>query len=103
MGFVGVAVGHSSAKHQKTVLDLLRERHAVKRETAQALPNLSPWQRRRVDRLVERGVVRLAAKDRYYIDENALRDCAARNRAIAFAMVVVAAGVGVAWLLLSSQ
>ena len=100
MGFVPVAVGHSTAKHQKTVLDLLRERHAMKRETAQPLPNLSPWQRRRVDRLIDRGVVRLAAKDRYYIDENALRDCAARNRAIAFAMVVVAAGVGAAWLLI---
>ena len=100
MGFVPVAAGRSAAKHQKTVLDLLRERHAVKRETAQPLPNLSPWQRRRVDRLIDRGVVRLAAKDRYYIDENALRDWAARNWAIAFAIVVVAAGVGAAWLLL---
>jgi hypothetical protein len=100
MGFVPVAAGHSTAKHQKTVLDLLRERHAVKREAAQPLPNLSPWQRRRVDRLIDRGVVRLAAKDRYYIDENARRDWAARNRAIAFAIVVVAAGVGAAWLLL---
>ena len=100
MGFVPVVAGHSTAKPQKQVLDLLRERHAVKRETAQPLPNLSPGQRRRVDRLLDRGVVRLAAKDRYYIDENALRDWVARNWAIAFAIVVVAAGVGAAWRLL---
>ena len=100
MGFVPVVAGHSTAKPQKHVLDLLRERHAVKRETAQPLPNLSPGQRRRVDRLLDRGVVRLAAKDRYYIDENALRDWVARNWAIAFAIVVLAAGVGAAWLLL---
>jgi proteasome lid subunit RPN8/RPN11 len=100
MGFVSVAAGHSRAKHQKTVLDLLRERHAVKRETAQPLPNLSSSQRRRVERLIDRGVVRVAAKDRYYIDEHALRDWVARNRAIAFAIVVVAAGVGAAWFLM---
>jgi hypothetical protein len=100
MGFVSVAAGVSTAKHQKTVLDLLRERHAVKRETAQPLPTLSSWQRRRVDRLVERGVVRVAEKDRYYIDQDALREWHARQRAIAFVLSVVAAGIGAAWLLL---
>ena len=103
MGFVPVAAAHSAAKNQKTVLDLLRERHAMKRESAQPLPNLSPWQRRRVDRLIDRGVVRLAAKDRYYIDQDALRESHARQRAFAFVLAVVAAGIGTAWLLLTPQ
>jgi hypothetical protein len=49
MGFVPIAAGHSTAKHQKSVIDLLRERHAVSRGAAQPLPNLSSWQRRRVE------------------------------------------------------
>src|SRR5688572_1075789 len=96
-----IAAGQSAAKHQKSVIDLFRERHAVQRATAQALPSdLSSAQRRAVDRLVHRGIVRLAAKDLYYIDEDAVRDWRARQRAIAFAISVIAVGVAAALALM---
>lgn len=101
MAMVPIAAGHRTGKSQKSVVDLLRERHAMRREAAQPLPNLSTGQRRRVNQLVERGVVRVAAKDRYYIDEDTLREWHARQRAIAFVLSVVAAGIGAAWLLLT--
>ena len=101
MGFVPIAAGHVTAKHQKSVIDLLRDRHAVSRGAAQPLPDLSSWQRRRVEHLVDRGVVRLAARDRYYIDKEALRDWRARQLAIAFSTAVVALGVGAALALMS--
>ena len=41
----------------------------------------------RVDRLVERGIMRLATKDRYYLDEDALQEWHSRKRAIAFAIL----------------
>jgi hypothetical protein len=100
MAMVHVALKHRSAKHQKTVIAMLRERHAVHRTSAQPLPDLSPGQRRRVDRLVDRGVVRVAAKGRYYLDEDAVRELYSRQRAIGFALSVVFAGVGAGWLLL---
>jgi hypothetical protein len=93
------AGANSTAKYQKTVIALLRERHAVQRTAAQPLPELSSWQRRRVDQLVDRGVLRVAEEGRYYVDEEALREWHARQRAIAFAVIVVSAGIGAAWLL----
>ena len=56
MAFIPIAAGHVAAKHQKSVVDLLRERHAMRREAAQPLPNLSSWQRRRVEQLVDRAL-----------------------------------------------
>ncbi len=101
MGFVPVAAGHVAAKQQKSVIDLLRERHAMRREAAQPLPNLSSWQRRRVEQLVDRGVVRLAARDRYYIDEDALEEWHSRQWAVAFSFAVIAGGVVAAFALIS--
>ena len=87
------AGAHSAAKYEQTVINLLRARQALQRAAAQPLPDLSSWQRRRVDRLVERGVVRLAAKHRYYLDEDALQEWRSRQRAIGFAIFLVTAGV----------
>ena len=97
-----IAAGQSMAKHQKRVIDLLRGRHAVQRDTAQALPaDWSSAQHRAVGQLVDRGVVRLAAKDRYYLDEDALRDWRARQGKIAFAIALIGAGVAAAIALTS--
>jgi hypothetical protein len=97
-----VAAGaRSIAKYEQTVINLLRERRAVQHATAQPLPELSSWQRRHVDRLVERGVLRPGAKDRYYLDEDALQEWRSRQRAMAFAIFVIAAGVAAAWALMS--
>jgi hypothetical protein len=101
MGFVPIAARHGTAKYQKSVIDLLRERRAMRRDAAQPLPNLSSWQRRRVEQLVDRGVVRLAARDRYYLDEDALQEWHSRQWAVAFSFAVIAAGVVAAWALIS--
>jgi hypothetical protein len=61
----------------------------------------SSWQRRRVEQLVDRGVVRLAARDRYYIDEDALEEWHSRQWGVAFSFAVIAAGVVAAWTLTS--
>src|SRR5262245_60296393 len=72
MAFIPAAAGHVGAKHQKSVIDLLRERRALRREAAQPLPDLSKMQRRVLEQAVDRGTVRLAAGNRYYLDEDAL-------------------------------
>jgi hypothetical protein len=101
MAFIPIAAKHTAAKHQKSVIDLLRERRAMRREAAQPLPDLSSWQRRRVEQLVDRGVVRLAARDRYYIDEDALQEWHSRQWAVAFSLAVIAAGVVAAFALIA--
>jgi hypothetical protein len=97
------AGSHSGVSLDHTLIKQLRDQQAVRRATAQPLANLSPAQRRRVDRLIERGIIRLATKDRYYVDEDALHEWNSRKRTIAFALSVIAAGVGMAWLLLTPQ
>jgi hypothetical protein len=101
MAFIPIAARHVTTKHEKSVIDLLRERHAVRREAAQPLPELSSSQRRRIEQLVAREIVRLTAGNRYYLDEDALQESHARQRAIAFALAVISAGIGAAWLLTS--
>jgi hypothetical protein len=100
MAFIPIAAGHVHGKREKTAIELLRERRALRRESAQPLPNLSRIQRRVLERAVDRGTVRLAAANRYYLDEDALRDLRSRQFAIGFAFIVVAAGIGAAWLLI---
>jgi hypothetical protein len=100
MAFVPIAAGHVHTKQEKTIVALLRERRALKRETAQPLPDLSKMQRRVLERAVDRGTVRHLSGNRYYLDEDALRDFQSRQLAIAFAFVVVASGIGAAWLLI---
>lgn len=100
MAFIPIAAGHVSTKPQKTVIDLLRERHALGRDTAQPLPDLSSWQRRRVDHFLETGVIRRAARDRYYLDQDALQEWYSRKWALAFSFAVVVAGISAAWLLI---
>jgi hypothetical protein len=98
MAFIPMAA-HTAAKHQKSVIDLLRERHAVHRAAAQSLPELSSSQRRRIGQLVDRDVVRLVAGNRYYLDEDALREFHSRQRAIVFSILVISAGVAAAFAL----
>jgi hypothetical protein len=100
MAFIPIVAGHAHGKREKTAIELLRERHALRLESAQALQGLSSSQRRSLERQVERGVVRQAAKDRYYIDEDTLQECRGRQQAIAFSFFVIAAGVAAAWALI---
>ena len=100
MTFIPIAAGHVHTKQEKTIVALLRERRALTRETAQPMSDLSNMQRRFLERAVDRGTVRVLAGSRYYLDEDALRGLHSRQRAIAFAFVVVAAGIGAAWLLI---
>jgi hypothetical protein len=100
MAFVPIAVGHARGKAEKPIIALLRERGAWKRETAQPLPDLSKSQRHDLERKVDGGIVRLVAGHRYYLDDDALRDHRSRQLAIGFAFIVVAAGIGAAWLLI---
>ena len=99
MAFIPIAAGHAAAKHQKSVIDLLRERHAVQRAAAQPLPELSASQRRRMGQLVDRDIIRPVAGHRYYLDEDALRELHSRQLAVAFSFAVVAAGIVAAWTL----
>ena len=100
MAVIPIAAGHVHGKQQKSVIDLLRERRALNRESAQPLPDLSRMQRRVLERAVDRGTVRLATGNRYYLDEDALRDLHSRQFATAFAVAVVAAGIAATWLLI---
>ena len=99
MAFIPIAAGRAASKQQKSVIDLLRERHAVHRGAAQALPELSSSQRRRMRQLVDRDIVRLVAGNRYYLDEDALQESHSRQWAVAFSFLVVAAGVAAAFVL----
>ena len=99
MGFFPVAARHLATKHQKSVVDLLRERHAVNRGAAQPMPELSSSQRRRMGQLVDRDIIRLVAANRYFLDEDALQEFNSRLLAIAFSILVISAGVAAAWLL----
>ena len=101
MAFIPIAAGHTAAKHQKSVIDLLRERHAVSRGAAQPLPELSTPQRRRIRQLVDRDIVRPVAGNRYYLDEDALYEWHSRQWALAFSFAVIAAGVVAALALIS--
>ena len=100
MAFIPIAAGHVAATHQKTLIDLLRERHALRRASAQPLPQLSGWQRRRLEYFLERGVIRLAARERYYLDEDAVQEWRSRQWAAAFSVAVVAGGIVAAWTLI---
>jgi hypothetical protein len=99
LAFIPIAAGRVATKQQKSVIDVLRERHAVHRGAAQALPELSSSQRRRLGQLVDRDVVRLVAGNRYYLDEDALQDSHSRQWALAFSFLVIAAGVAAAFAL----
>ena len=99
MAFIPIAAGRAAAKHQKAVIDLLRERHAVHRAAAQPLPELSAMQRRRMGQLVDRDIIRLVAGHRYYLDENALGEFHSRQLAVAFSILVISAGVAAAFAL----
>ena len=100
MAFIPIAAGHLATKHQKSVIDLLRERHAVNRGAAQPLPELSSSQRRRMGQLVDRDIIRLVAGNCYYLDEDALQEFHWRQWALAFSFLVIAAGVGAAFALI---
>ena len=100
MAFIPIAAGHAAAKHEKTIVAVLRERRAVRRETAQPLTDLSKMQRRFLERALDRGTVRLVAGNRYYIDEDVLREYRGRQLAIAFSLVVITTGIAAAFALL---
>ena len=53
--------------------DMLRRRGAVSPDTAQPLDDISPADRRRLERLMAQGLVREASPGRYYFDVAAER------------------------------
>lgn len=99
MAFVPTATRHYGA--HKHVLDRLREAGAVRRDRACPLTDLPAGPRRQLDRLVDRGVVRRTAAGFFYLDRDALSEYVGRNRALAFSIFVVVAGL-IAGIVLTS-
>ena len=96
----------NSARHhgtfRQTAIDRLNEAGAVRRDRAQPLIGLSASERRQVDRLVERGVIRRTPAGSYYLDRDGLSDMRGRQRTIAFSLFVVVAGVVAGFVLTSA-
>jgi hypothetical protein len=99
MAFVPYARHHGAAS--KHVLERLREAGAVRRDQARPLTDLPAIQRRQLNRLVDRGVVRRTAAGSYFLDRDALNDYVGRNRKLGFSIFVVVAGL-IAGILLTS-
>jgi hypothetical protein len=100
MAFVPIGA-HRSARH-KGVVDRLRESGATRRDRARPLPEIPRGSRWYVDRLIDQGVIRPGASGLYYVDEDALRDQRARQRAIAFSALVIIAAISVGVALTAS-
>ena len=83
------------------VIGRLREAGAVRRDRARPLTDLSANQRRQINRLVERGVVRRTPAGAFYLDRDALSDFRGRQRSVAFSIFVVVIGL-VAGIVLTS-
>ena len=79
---------------------MLRRRGAVTPETAQPLADLRAGDRRRLERLVARGVIREAAPGTYYYDRAGEHARMRRQLPIALGLVVVAAALALAILYL---
>ncbi len=91
MAFIPIA-HHKSSTHVG-VVDRLRKAGALQRKAAQPLPDLNRWERRRVDSLIARGVIRRATRATYYLDREALSDLHAVYGKVVFSVAVVVAGV----------
>ena len=91
MAFIPIA-HHKSGAHV-SVVDRLRKSGALQRNTAQPLPDLNRWERRRVDSLIARGVIRRATRATYYLDRDALSELHALQGKVVFSVAVVVAGV----------
>jgi hypothetical protein len=91
MAFIPIA-HHKSATHVG-VVDRLRKAGALHRNTAQPLPDLNRWERRRLDDLIARGVIRRAARATYYLDRDALGELRALQAKVVFSVAVVVVGV----------
>jgi hypothetical protein len=74
----------------------------VRRDRARPLANLPAIQRRQVNRLVDRGVIRRTPAGSYYLDRDALSDLRGTQQRIAFSVFVVVAGVILAVVLTSA-
>ena len=98
-------VANSARRHgtfRQTAIDHLSETGAVRRDRAQPLTGLSASERRHVERLVERGVIRRTPAGSYYLDRDVLSDMRGRQRTMAFSLFVVVAGVVAGFVLTSA-
>jgi hypothetical protein len=100
MAFIPIGANHR-AKVQKNAIQRLREAGAVRRDQARPLPDLPSLERRQLNRLVDRGVIRRTPAGSYYLDRDALNDYAGRNRNLAFSIFVLVAGL-IAGIVLTS-
>ena len=78
---------------------LLRRRGAISADTAQAIDDLKPRDRQRLDRLVKQGVIRESSPGRYYYDVEGER---ARMRAkmpwlLGLAVILALIALALAW------
>ena len=102
MAFAPILAAHRKGTH-KGVIEQLREAGAVRRDAARPLPTLPGWQRRRIQQLIDRGVIRKNASGAYYIDESALSDHRGRQRTVAFGVIMTFAGIVAALVLTAPQ
>ena len=101
-GAVVAAAAGGSAAARRRVIARMRERGAVRPNTAQPLPDdLNRPQRHAADRLIRVGVLRQASPGAYFLDESALADYRGRQRAIALSIAIALAGLAAALLLTS--
>ena len=97
---VGASAAARHGAAQKRITQRLREMGAVRRETAQPLPDLPKSHQRDVARLIERGIIRKAQPGTYYLDQDALSEDRARARTVAWILAVLGAGLLAALTLL---
>jgi hypothetical protein len=100
MAFTPIGAGHRTGL-QKNAIQRLREAGALRRDQAQPLTDLPAIQRRQLNRLMDRGVIRRTPVGSYYLDRDALNDYLGRNRKLAFSVFVVVAGL-IAGIVLTS-
>ena len=100
MAFAPIVARHHGVAYNH-VIHRIREAGAVRRDRACPLADLPAGQRRQLDRLVDRGVVRRTAAGSYYLDRDAWSEYGWQNRRLAFSIFVVAAGL-VAGIVLTS-
>lgn len=72
-------------------LDILRRRGAISPGTAVPVDDMSPSDRRRLDRLVAQGLVKEATPGRFYFDREAELERMRRKRPIMITLIVVLA------------
>jgi hypothetical protein len=97
----GASAGARHASAQKRITQRLREKGAVHRDTAQPLPEVSGIERKEMERLIGKDIIRQARPGLYYLDEAALRDHRGTALRVVWVLIVLVAGVAAALALLS--